>query len=59
MKRALIRFGRAIVAAALAAGIAAAIQHVGELPIDDRAIVGLLTAALLALDKYLRDTGIY
>lgn len=59
MKRALIRFGRTIVAAALAAGITAAITSVGSLPINDPTVIAVLTAALVALDKYLRDNGIY
>ena len=59
MRRALIRFGRAIVAAALAAGITAAIQHVGDLPINDEATLAILAAALLALDKFARDAGWY
>lgn len=59
MKRALIRFGRIIIAAVLAATIGAAIQNVGELPISDQGTVCLLTAALVALDKFLRDRGVY
>ncbi len=59
MKRAIVRFVRAVAAAALAAGITAAIQHVGELPVNDEATVALITAGLLGLDKFLRDRGIY
>ena len=59
MRRALIRFGRAVVAAALAGAVTAAIRTVGDLPINDPASMALLTAILLAADKYLRDAGIY
>jgi len=58
MKRALFRFGRVIAAAALAAGIQAAVQTVGDLPLDP-VLLPLITAGLVALDKYLRDSGAY
>lgn len=59
MKSALIRFGRVIVGAALASLLTAAIANVGTLPIPDPAILAVLTAALVALDKLLRDEGVY
>jgi len=59
MYRALLRFGRVIVSAGLASLIAAAIANVGTLPIPDPAVLAVLTAALVALDKFLRDEGVY
>jgi hypothetical protein len=59
MYRALLRFGRIIVGAALASLLTAAIANVGTLPIPDPAVLAVLTAALVALDKYLRDSGVY
>jgi len=55
----LVRFLRVVAGAALAAGITAAIGHVGELPISDASTVALLTAGLVALDKFCRDKGVY
>jgi len=53
------RFLRVVASAALAAGIAAGIVAVKDLPIDNIQVVGLLTAGLVSLDKYLRDKGCY
>jgi hypothetical protein len=55
----LARFLRVVGAAALAAGIAAAIVAVKDLPVDNVQVLALLTAGLMALDKYCRDHGIY
>jgi hypothetical protein len=59
MKRSLIRFARVVAAAAIAAGLNAAIGAVGELPINDAATISIITAGLVALDKYFRDVGVY
>ena len=59
MKTVLLRFGRVIVGAALASLLAAAIANVGTLPIPDPAVLAVLTAALVALDKFLRNEGVY
>ena len=55
----LSRFLRVVGAAALAAGIAAAIVAVKDLPIENTQVIALLTAGLVALDKWLRDKGVY
>jgi hypothetical protein len=59
MKTALLRFARVIVGAGLAALMTAAIANVGTLPLPDPVILSLLTAGLVALDKFLRDKGVY
>ena len=53
------RFLRVVGAAALAAGVAAAITAVKDLPIDNVQVIALLTAGLVAVDKWLRDRGVY
>jgi hypothetical protein len=53
------RFLRVVGAAALAAGIAAAITAVKTLPIDNTQVILALTAGLVAVDKWLRDRGVY
>lgn len=53
------RFLRVVVGAGLAAAMTAGITNVGELPISDTGTTALLTAGLVALDKYLRDKGVY
>jgi hypothetical protein len=50
---------RVVGAAALAAGISAAVVAVKDLPIDSVYVIGTLTAGLVALDKALRDKGVY
>jgi len=59
MKTALLRFARVIVGAGLAALMTAAIANVGTLPLPDPVILSFLTAGLVALDKFLRDKGVY
>jgi len=59
MKRAILRFARVVVAAALAAAVSTGIEHIGELPISDRDVIVVITAALTAFDKFARDRGWY
>lgn len=54
MKRALIRFGRVIVSAAIGAGLGAATAHVTDLPITPEVAV-VFTALIAAAGKWLRD----
>lgn len=58
LRRAIYRFIRGAAAAALGAGIAWGAANVADLPFDP-GVTALLTAVLLALDKYLRDAGVY
>lgn len=58
LTRATRRFIRGALAAALGAAIVWAAGNVGDLPLDP-GVTALLTALILALDKYLRDAGIY
>jgi hypothetical protein len=55
----LARFLRVVGSAALAAGFAAAIVAVKSLPIDNAQVILVLTAGLVAADKWCRDRGIY
>lgn len=54
MQRALIRFGRVILAAAIGAAIGAASAHVSDLPITPEVAV-VVTAIIAAAGKWLRD----
>jgi len=59
MNKALLRFVRVIVGAGLAALMTAAIANVGTLPLPDPVILSVLTAVLVAADKFLRDRSVY
>ena len=56
MQRALIRFGRVILSAAIGAAVGAASAHVTDLPITPEVAV-VITALLAALGKWLRDNN--
>lgn len=58
LTRATRRFIRCAAAAALSAAIVWSAGHVADLRLDP-CVTALLTAVFLALDKYLRDAGVY
>lgn len=57
-KRAIVRFLKGLVAALLASAIVYAIDHISELQgVLSPLAVSLITAALLALQKWLKENG--
>lgn len=61
-KTAIYRFGRVVVGAALAAGVAAGINYFNSGALDGTQLTGFVaigTAGFTALDKFFREKGVY